>query len=136
MRDKDRVRLTVLRMLRSAIQQRELDDQTELDEPGKLAVIEKMIKQRHDAEQQYRDANRADLANAEAAEITILEAYLPEQLSDADLDSMVTAIISDTGAKSMRDMGTVMGALKPRVQGQADMGVVSAKVKAKLAGMS
>lgn len=132
MRSRQRERLAVLRLIQSTIKQRELDDQTELDDAGVLAVIEKMVKQRRDAEQQYRDADRTELAEAEAAEIAVLEAYLPEQLSDADLDAMITAAIEETGAKSMGDMGAVMGALKPRIQGQADMGAVSGRVKAKL----
>lgn len=134
MRSKDRERLSVLRMLRSAIQQRELDDQGELDDAGVLATIEKMVKQRRDAEQQYRDANRAELADAEAAEIAVLQSYLPAQLSDSELDALIAAAIKDSGAESMRDMGLVMGMLKPNVQGRADMGAVSAHVKARLSG--
>lgn len=134
LRAKDRERLAVLRMVMSAVQQRELDDQSELDDAGVLAVIDKMVKQRRDAEQQYRDADRTALADDEAAEIVVLESYLPQQLSDADLDGMVDAAIEEAGAESMRDMGKVMGVLKPRVQGQADMGTVSARVKARLGG--
>lgn len=134
MRARERERLAILRMLRSAIQQREIDDQAELDDAGVLATIEKMVKQRRDAEQQYRDADRTELADAEAAEIAMLASYLPEQLTDAELDTMVMAAIDETGAESMRDMGRVMGVLKPKVQGRADMGAVSAAVKAQLAG--
>lgn len=134
LRAKDRERLAVLRMVLSAVQQRELDEQAELDDAGVLAVIDKMVKQRRDAEQQYRDADRTGLADAEAAEIVVLESYLPEQLSDADLDDMVATAIRETGADSMREMGQVMGVLKSRVQGQADMGTVSARVKTKLGG--
>lgn len=132
MRARERERLAILRMLRSAIQQREIDDQAELDDAGVLATIEKMVKQRRDAEQQYRDADRTELADAEAAEIAMLASYLPEQLTDAELDTMVMAAIDETGAESMRDMGRVMGVLKPKVQGRADMGAVSGKVKARL----
>lgn len=134
MRSKERDRLAVVRMIQSTVKQREIDEQSELDDAGVLAVLEKMIKQRRDAEQQYRDANRPELADAEVAEIAVLEAYLPEQLSDTDLDAMITAAIAEAGAESMRDMGAVMGVLKPRIQGQADMGAVSARVKARLDG--
>lgn len=132
LRAKETERLSLLRMTISAVKQRELDEKIELDDAGVLAVIEKMVKQRRDAEQQYRDADRAELADAEAAEIAVLETYLPTQLSEAELDAMITAAINETGAESMRDMGSVMGALKPRIQGQADMSAVSDMVKAKL----
>lgn len=134
LRAKDRERLAVLRMLLSAVKQRELDDQSQLDDAGVLAVIEKMVKQRRDAESQYREAGRTELADAEAAEIVVLESYLPEQLSQAELDAMVAAAVTETGAASMQDMGRVMGALKPKVQGRADMGAVSAAVKSRLGG--
>lgn len=134
MRAKDRDRLTVLRMLSSAIKQKEIDEQVDLDDSGVLAVIEKMVKQRRDSEKQYRDAGRAELADAEAAEIVVLGNYLPEALSDAELAELIDAAIAETGAESMRDMGKVMGLLKPKVQGRADMGAVSTKVKATLDG--
>lgn len=134
LRAKDRERLGVLRMLLSTIKQRELDDQTELDDDAALAVIEKMVKQRRDAESQYRDAGRDDLADAESAEIVVLERYLPEPLSESELGQLVDAAVAETGAESMRDMGKVMGVLKPRVQGRADMGAVSQRVKARLQG--
>lgn len=134
MRAKDRDRLTVLRMLSSAIKQKEIDEQVDLDDSGVLAVIEKMVKQRRDSEKQYRDAGRDELADAEAAEIKVLQSYLPTPLSDAELAELVDAAIAESGAESMRDMGKVMGVLKPKVQGRADMGAVSAAVKAKLTG--
>lgn len=134
MRAKDRERLAVLRMTLSAIQQRELETQAALEDAEVLAVIEKIVKQRRDAEQQYRDAGRTELADAEAAEVVVLESYLPEALSEAELAHLVDAAIAETGAGSMRDMGQVMGVLKPRVQGRADMGAVSAAVKARLGG--
>lgn len=132
MRARDKARLSVIRLAQAAIKQREVDDQTELDDAGTLAVIEKMVKQRRDAEAQYQEADRAELAAAEAAEITILQDYLPEQLSAEEIDAAITAAISDTGAESMRDMGRVMGTLKPKLQGRADLGEVSKRLKARL----
>lgn len=132
MRAKARERLTVLRLVHAAIRQREIDEQIELDDPNVLAVLDKMVKQRRDSINQYQDAGRAELAQAEAAEITILEEYLPQQLSADELDKLIAAAITQTGAQSMRDMGQVMGILKPQAQGRADMGAVSAKVKAQL----
>jgi len=134
MRAKDRERLSVLRMLVSTIKQRELDQSTTLDDAGVTGVVEKMVKQRRDAAAQYRDAGRDELADGEEAEIAVLESYLPEPLSDAELDRLIDAAIADSGAGSMRDMGQVMGQLKPEVQGRADMGAVSAAVKSKLGG--
>lgn len=132
LRAKDRERLAVLRMLLAEIQRKELDDQTEFGDDGVLAVIGKMVKQRRDAESQYREAGRADLADAESAEIVVLESYLPEPLDEAALGALIDETIAETGAASMQDMGKVMGMLKPKIQGRADMGTVSARVKAKL----
>lgn len=132
MRGRDKARLSVIRLIQSAIKQREVDEQIELDDAGTLAVIEKMIKQRRDAEAQYRDAGRDELAAAEAAEITVLQAYLPEPMTDAEIDAAINAALAETGAESMRDMGKVMGAIKPRLQGRADMGAVSQRLKARL----
>ena len=134
MRARERERLTVLRMLSSALKQKEIDEQNELDDAGALAVIEKMVKQRRDAAQQYREAGREELAAAEQAEIEVLETYLPQPLSPDELDALIDAAIADSGAASMRDMGNVMGKLKPQVAGRADMGQVSAAVKARLGG--
>lgn len=134
MRARDKERLAVIRMTLAAIKQREIDESRTLDESELLAVVEKMVKQRRDAETQYRDNDRPELADAEAAEIAVLEHYLPAQLSDAELDTIIDGVISDTGATSMKDMGQVMGQLKPRVQGQADMAVVSQRLKARLQG--
>lgn len=132
MRNRDKARLSVIRLIQSAVKQREVDDQTELDDAGTLAVIEKMVKQRRDAEAQYRDAGRDELAEAEVAEIDVLQGYLPEQMSAAEIDEAIDAALNETGAQSMRDMGQVMGTLKPRLQGRADMGQVSQQLKAKL----
>lgn len=132
MREKARERLLVLRTLSAALKQKEVDERIELDEAGVLAVIEKMIKQRRDSERQYREAGRDDLADQEASEIALLETYLPEPLSDADLDKLIEEAIGEAGAESMKEMGKVMGLLKPRVQGRADMGDVSARIKSRL----
>ncbi|RJS91270.1 GatB/YqeY domain-containing protein [Salinisphaera sp. Q1T1-3] len=132
MRARDKERLAVIRQAQAAVKQREIDEGTTLDDAGVLAVIEKMIKQRRDAETQYRDAGRDELADAEGAEITVLEHYLPARLSDAELDAVIDRAIADTGAESMRDMGKVMGQLKSELAGQADMSDVSARLKTKL----
>ena len=136
MRTRDKERLGVIRLLLAAIKQREVDqpadNRSELSDADVLAVIEKMVKQRRDAEQQYREADRAELADAETAEIAVLENYLPAQLSDAQIDQSIETAITDSQASSMRDMGQVMGLLKSRLQGQADMGVVSQRLKARL----
>ena len=132
MRTRDKERLAVIRMLMAAVKQREVDERSELADADVLAVIEKMVKQRRDAELQYRDADRPELADAEAAEIAVLEHYLPTQLSEAEIDQAIEAAITETEAASMRDMGKVMGVLKPRLQGQADMAVVSQRLKTRL----
>jgi len=132
MRARNKPRLSVIRLVQSAIKQREVDEQVDLDDAGVLAVIEKMVKQRRDAESQYRDAGRAELAAAEADEITILQEFLPAQLSEAEINTAIDAAIAETGAESMRDMGRVMGLLKTRLQGRADMGTVSGLLKARL----
>lgn len=132
MRTRDKERLAVIRMLMAAVKQREVDERGDLDDADVLAVVEKMVKQRRDAEQQYRDANRPELADAEAAEIAVLENYLPTQLSEAEIDQAIEKAIADSQAESMRDMGKVMGLLKPQLQGQADMAVVSQRLKARL----
>lgn len=132
MRARERERLSVVRMLLAAIKQKEIDERVSLDDAGVLAVVEKMVKQRRDAESQYRDAGRAELAAAEAAEIAVLGAYLPEPLDDVALQGLIEDAITATGATTMRDMGQVMGVLKPQVQGRADMAAVSGAVKKRL----
>lgn len=132
MRARGKARLAIIRMLMAAIKQREVDAGAELDDPDVLAVIEKMVKQRRDAAAQYRDAGRAELADAEEAEIVVLEHYLPAQLSEAEIDAAIERAISDNQASSMRDMGQVMGQLKNQLQGQADMAAISQRLKAKL----
>ena len=128
----DKDRLKVVRLAMAAIKQVEIDKRTELDDAAVLGVIDKMVKQRRDSVEQFQKGGREDLAAIEVAEIAILEDYLPEQLSDAELDALVEEAIGATGAESIRDMGTVMGAIKAKAAGRADMGAVGAKVKARL----
>lgn len=132
MRAKDKKRLGVLRMVLAAIKQIEVDERIELDDARLLAVLDKQVKQRDDAAQQYTDGGRDDLAETERYEIDVLKEFLPTPLTDAEIDQLITDAISHTGAESMRDMGRVIGELKPKLQGRADMGAVSGKVKAKL----
>ncbi|HLU60920.1 MAG TPA: GatB/YqeY domain-containing protein [Gammaproteobacteria bacterium] len=132
MRSGDKDRLGVLRMLSAAIKQREVDERIELDDAQTLAVVEKMIKQRKESAEQYTTGGRAELAEKELAEIATLKQYLPEQLSDAEIDALIEETIAATGASGIKDMGKVMGELKPRVQGRADMGEVSKKIRARL----
>jgi uncharacterized protein YqeY len=134
MRARDKPRLGTLRLVTAAIKQIEVDSREDLDDAGVLAVLEKMLKQRRDSLQQYSDAGRTDLADQESYEIGIIEAYMPEALPGEELDALIDAVIAETGAGSMRDMGKVMGLLKSQVQGRADLGTVSGKVKQKLAG--
>ncbi|HRP88136.1 MAG TPA: GatB/YqeY domain-containing protein [Gammaproteobacteria bacterium] len=134
MRSGDKARLGTVRMALAAIQQREVDERIELDDAAVLGVIEKMIKQRRESVEQYRAGKRDDLADKEAAEIEVLSSYLPEPLDAAELAAMVDAAIAATGAASMKDMGRVMAELRAQAQGRADMAVLSATVKAKLAG--
>jgi len=125
-------RLKVVRLIMAAIKQVEVDQRTELDDPGVLSVLDKMVKQRRDSVEQFEKGGRADLAAIETAEIEVLEAYLPEQLSDDELDALIGDAIESTGAESIRDMGKVMGAIKAKAAGRADMGAVGARVKARL----
>ena len=134
MRAKDAARLSTVRLLLAAIKQREVDERIELDDAAVLAVIEKMIKQRRESIAQFEKAARTDLVDVEKAEVQVLSAYLPAQMSDSDIQKEVEAVIAGTGASGAKDMGKVMGALKARLAGKADMGKVSALVKARLAG--
>ena len=128
------LRLGTIRLLLAAIKQREVDERIELDDPAISAIIEKLIKQRRDSISQFQAAGRTDLVNTEQAELAILQAYLPEPLSAAEVDAAVTAAVAESGATSVKDMGKVMGLLKTRLAGRADMGQVSALIKAKLVG--
>jgi uncharacterized protein YqeY len=134
MRAKDSARLSTIRLLLAAIKQREVDERIELSDAEVLAVIDKMIKQRKDSITQFEAGHRMDLADAERAEVVVLQAYLPAPLSDAEIDALITEAIAATGAAGLAGMGKVMGALKPRLAGRADLGAVSARIKARLAG--
>ncbi|MFW6191798.1 MAG: GatB/YqeY domain-containing protein [Thiohalospira sp.] len=134
MRARDKDRLATLRMITAGLQQKEVDDRVELDDAGVLALLDKMAKQRRESIEQYEQGGRAELAERERAELAVIESYLPQPLSEEELDALVAEAIAATGAAAMADMGRVMGELKPRVQGRADMGEVSARVKARLGG--
>jgi len=128
----DKDRLKVVRLILAAIKQVEVDTRSELDNARVLAVLEKMVKQRRDSVEQFTRGDRDDLVAIEQAEIEVLEAYLPAKMDDAELDALIDEVISATGAESIRDMGKVMGAIKSKAAGKADMGAVGAKVKARL----
>jgi uncharacterized protein YqeY len=134
MRAKDTARLGTIRLLLAAIKQREVDERIELDDAAVSSIVEKLIKQRKDSISQFQTAGRDDLVAAEQAELVVLQAYLPEQLSTAEVEAAVAAAIAESGAASAKDMGKVMGLLKSRLAGRADMGQVSALIKARLAG--
>jgi uncharacterized protein YqeY len=127
-------RLAVIRLILAALKQKEVDERIVLDDAQVLAILEKMLKQRRESVAQFTQGNRKDLADKEEAEIKIIQAYMPAQLSDAELEQMVAAAVAESGAASVKDMGKVMGILKPKVAGKADMSAVSAKIKAKLGG--
>ncbi|MDJ0657471.1 MAG: GatB/YqeY domain-containing protein [Xanthomonadales bacterium] len=128
----DKPRLGTIRLALAAIKQREVDDRVELDDTQVLGVLDKMVKQRRDSHAQYTDAGREDLAAQEAYEIEVLTEYLPAQLDAGEVEAMVDAVIAETGAESMKDMGRVMGALNPKLKGRADMKQVSGLVRARL----
>lgn len=132
MRSKDKERLGTLRLLTAAIKQIEVDERIELDDSKIVAIIEKMLKQRKDSIEQFEKAGRTELAEIEIKEVAILKEFMPEQMSDADIDALIDEAIASTGAEAMKDMGKVMGILKAKLAGKADMGAVSGKIKAKL----
>lgn len=132
MRGGDKARLSVLRMLQAELKQREVVDSIELTDAVVNAAIEKMVKQRRDSEKQFRDGNRADLADKEAAEIQMLIGYLPQQLTEAEVLALIDQAVTETGAAGGKDMGKVMGWIKPKVQGRTDMGKLSGLIKTKL----
>ena len=134
MKAREAERLAALRLLLAAVKQREVDERVTLDDAGVIGVVEKMIKQRKDSIAQYEKAARQDLADKEKYEISVIEAYLPKQMSQQEVEAAVAQAVSQSGAKSPADMGKVMGVLKPMLAGRADMGKVSALVKARLAG--
>jgi len=134
MKAREAEKLAAIRLLLAALKQREVDERITLDDAAVVAVVEKMIKQRKDSISQYEKAARQDLADKEKYEISVIEKYLPQQLSQAEIDAIIAEAIASTGAKGAADMGKVMGVVKPRLAGRADMGKVSGLVKAKLAG--
>jgi uncharacterized protein len=134
MRAGEKERLGVIRMITAAIKQREVDERIVLDDAQVLSVLEKMIKQRKESLVQFQAGNRQDLVDKESAEITLLETYMPARLSDSELDALIVEAVTATGASSIKDMGKVMGIIKAKAQGRADMGAVGAKIKAKLGG--
>ena len=133
MRAKDSERLGTIRLLQSAMKQKEVDERIELDDTAIVAIVDKMIKQRKDSIAAFEQAARQDLVDKEKAELAVLSAYLPERLSAQELSDAVQAIVTELGASGPGDMGKVMGAVKTRLAGKADMGAVSAAVKAALA---
>ena len=134
MKAADKRRLGTVRLILAAIKQREVDERMELDDTQILAVLDKMVKQRRDSIEQYTKADREDLAEQERYEVGVCQQYLPEALAEDELIALVNAAIATTGAASMRDMGKVMGEIKPKAQGRADMGAVSQLVKQRLIG--
>lgn len=132
MRAKDMFRLGTIRMLLAAIKQREVDERIELSDSDVLAVINKMIKQRRESAAQFQEAKRPELAEKEEQEITILNAYLPAQMSDHEIDALINEAIKSSAATTIKEMGAVMAIIKPKAQGRADMAIISAKIKGKL----
>ncbi|MCK9608391.1 MAG: GatB/YqeY domain-containing protein [Methylomonas sp.] len=130
MKSGDKARLGVIRMMLAAIKQIEVDERVELGDDRVLVVLDKMLKQRRESIKQFRDANRIDLAEIEEAEIQVIQDFLPQALTEAEIDVMVAKAIADVGAASIKDMGAVMAILKPQMQGRADMAVVSGRIKA------
>ena len=134
MKSRDKERLATIRLIQSEFKRIEVDERIELDEARVLAVLDKMVKQRRDSIRQYEDAGRDELAAREAAEIAVIQDFLPSPLTEAELDALIDAAIAEVGAESMQAMGAVMASLKPQLQGRADMGAVSKTVKDRLAG--
>ena len=132
MKSGDKRRLGIIRLIRAAIKQREVDERIELDDTQVLLVLDKMVKQRRDSVEQFEKAGRTELADQEKFEIGIIQEYLPAQLSEDEISALITEAITATGAESMKDMGKVMGMLKPKLQGRADMGAVSGLIKQNL----
>ena len=132
MRAKDTGRLGTIRLLLAAMKQKEVDERVELDDAAVIAIVEKLIKQRKDSISQFQAANREDLVAIENAELVVLQAYMPAQMSEAEVAAIVAKVVAEVGAVGPQDMGKVMGVVKPQLAGKADMGVVSAQVKAAL----
>jgi hypothetical protein len=134
MRAGEKERLATIRLILSAIKQREVDERIQLDDTQVLSVIEKMVKQRKESIAQFEAGGRADLVAKEQAEMAVLQTYLPAQMSEAEIDALIAEAVASTGAASIKDMGKVMAAVKAKAQGRADMGAVSARIKQKLSG--
>jgi uncharacterized protein YqeY len=134
MRAGEKDRLAVLRMITAAIKQREVDERIQLDDAQTVSIIEKMVKQRRESITQFEAGGRPDLVAKENAELTVVTGYLPQQLSDAELDALINEAVASTGAASIKDMGKVMGVIKSKAAGRADMAVVGARIKARLSG--
>ena len=134
MRAKDNARLSTVRLLLAAMKQKEVDERVELSDADVLSILEKMVKQRRESIAQFEKAGRTELADAEKAEIAVLTAYLPQQMSEAEVAEAVAAAVAESGAAGVKDMGKVMALLKPRLAGRTDMGRLSGLVKARLAG--
>jgi len=132
MKSGDKPRLAVLRLISSAIKQREVDERVDVDDAATISILDKMAKQRRESIEQFTAANRTDLADAEVAELEIIKTYLPQQLSDSEINDHIDKAVASTGASSVKDMGKVMGILKPELQGRADMSAVSSLVKSRL----
>lgn len=132
MKSGDKARLGAIRMILAAIKQIEVDERVELGDDRVIVVLDKMLKQRRESIKQFRDASRNDLAEIEEAEVLVIQDFLPQPLSEAEIDALVAKAIADVGATSIKDMGAVMGLLRPQMQGRADMAVVSARIKASL----
>lgn len=132
MRAKDAARLGAIRLLQAAIKQREIDERIELDDTQVIEAIERMLKQRRDSISQYEAASRQDLADAEKYEVSVLQEYLPQPLTEAEIAALLDKVVADTGASGIKDMGKVMAAVKPMIVGRADMGSLSGLIKARL----
>jgi len=132
MRAKDSARLSAIRLLLAAMKQREVDERIELDDTQVIEIIEKMLKQRRDSISQYEAAKRTDLADVEKFEVQVLSGYLPQALTEAEIAAIIEKVIADTGAAGVKDMGKVMGLVKPQIIGRADMGKVSGQIKTRL----
>lgn len=132
MKAKEKERLSAIRLIQAEIKRIEVDERIEVDDSRVIAILDKMLKQRKDSIQQFEAAGRQELADIEKAEIAVIQAFLPAALSEEELNTMIDQAISTSGAESVRDMGKVMGILKPQVQGRADMGAVSQAIKSKL----
>jgi uncharacterized protein YqeY len=130
----DKVRLGVIRLILAALKQVEVDERIVLDNERVIQILDKMLKQRRESIRQFTEAGRYDLASIEEAEILVIQNFMPQALDDEEIDALVGEAVAESGAKSVKDMGKVMGLLKPKMQGRADMSVVSAKIKAALTG--